>query len=79
MAEHSLAQAALRVPLTLGRPTLDDAQRLRLAELGLRPGVVVVALQRTPGGGRVVQVGHCRYVLDHLTCTQLPVIVVADG
>lgn len=79
MAEQTLAQAALRVPVTLGRPTLDDAQRLRLAELGIRCGAVVVALQRTPGGGRVVQVGHSRFVLDQETCAQLPVIATADG
>ena len=78
MAERSLIEIPLGRQVTLARPKLAPGLRLRLAELGIRRGARVTALQRTPGDGRVLQVGHSRIVLDHETCELLPVIEAAD-
>jgi ferrous iron transport protein A len=63
-----------RVTSTLDRAPLGAAVRVaaadapadlarRLAELGLRQGAVVRCLQRTTGGGRVVDVAGARVAL----------------
>jgi ferrous iron transport protein A len=51
--------AAVRVAAT---DVPSDLAR-RLAELGLRPGAVVRCIQRTAGGGRVVDVDGARVAL----------------
>ena len=56
----TLATAPCGVPLLLGSADLPVPRRLRLAELGLRPGVTVTVLRRTAGGGRIVGVGDAR-------------------
>lgn len=42
----------------------DSTLRSRLAELGMRPGSTITVVQRTSGGGRVVDTGHSRYAID---------------
>ena len=69
----TLASVAPKVRCVLGRPELPEAHRRRLAELGLRPGVEVSVLHRTPGRGRVVAVGECRIALDRSTLAAIPV------
>lgn len=60
----SLATAPLRVALRVddagGAP---ESLRRRLAELGLRPGAQVRVVQRTAGGGRIVDVAGSRVAL----------------
>lgn len=57
----------------LGVPTVDRAQRIRLAELGLRPGQPVTLVQRGVGGARVVSVADSRIALDSRTAGRIPV------
>ncbi|WP_058234961.1 FeoA family protein [Devriesea agamarum] len=57
--------------VTLGHPQVDAGFRRRLAELGLRTGVSVRAIQRTPGGGRLIGIGSSRVALDRRTCAAL--------
>jgi Fe2+ transport system protein FeoA len=45
--------------------------RLRLAELGLRPGDSVRVLGRTVGGGRIVGIGSTRLAIDRSVAEQL--------
>ena len=49
------------------------AQQRRMAELGLRPGVVVTVLGRTAGGGRLLGVGTDRIALDGATAGRVVV------
>ena len=60
----SLATAPLRVVLHVenadGAP---ESLRRRLAELGVRPGALVSVVQRTAGGGRIVDVAGSRIAL----------------
>ncbi len=57
----------------LGEPLVDRVQRMRLAELGLRPGESVELRQRSVGGARVVAVHGSRIALDARTAGLLPV------
>jgi ferrous iron transport protein A len=57
----------------LGVPDVDRAQRIRLAELGLRPGQPVTLVQRGVGGARVVSVADSRIALDARTAARIPV------
>lgn len=52
---------------------VEPAQRRRLAEFGLRPGVLVTVLARTTGGGRLVGLGTSRIALDGGTTSRLAV------
>ncbi|WP_263118237.1 FeoA family protein [Cellulomonas sp. RIT-PI-Y] len=68
-----LAQLA---PMTDGRVatvTLPTSQRLRLAEMGLRPGAVLRVTQRAAFGGRVVALGAERFAVDAATCALIQV------
>lgn len=67
----TLLDARLGERVTLDVPAAEAALRLRLAEMGLRCGQCVCPLQRTPGGGRVVEVGTTRVALDRSTCRLL--------
>jgi ferrous iron transport protein A len=51
----------------------EPAGRRRLAEFGLRPGALVTVLARTAGGGRLVELGAGRIVLDAGTAAALGV------
>ncbi|HEY6795636.1 MAG TPA: FeoA family protein [Kineosporiaceae bacterium] len=80
----TLASAPLGVPLVLGNASLPVPRRLRLAELGLRPGVTVTVLRRTAGGGRIVGVGDARVavgreVLPRVAAAALPVRLAENG
>lgn len=57
----------------LGVPEVDRPQRIRLAELGLRPGQPVTVVQRAVGGARVVSVADSRIALDSRTAGRIPV------
>jgi Fe2+ transport system protein FeoA len=57
----------------LGVPEVDRAQRIRLAELGMRPGQPVTLVQRGVGGARVVSVSGSRIALDARTSGRIPV------
>jgi Fe2+ transport system protein FeoA len=56
---------------------LPPAARLRLSQLGLRPGATVTVLARTSGGGRLVGVGSTRIGLDRDTAGAL--VLRRDG
>lgn len=58
-----LADVAPGARVVLVATSAEPRRALRLAELGLRPGSRLVVLSRTPGGGRVVGVGHARIAL----------------
>lgn len=70
-----LGSVAVGVEATLVGLDLADATRLRLSELGLRPGAVVRVLNRTPGGGRVVGLGAGRVAVDRATAGAVTVSV----
>lgn len=71
--------AGVRVGSTvrLAGTDLTTAERLRLAEFGLRPGALVSVLARTAGGGRLVGVGPGRIALDRATAGRIAVEVAA--
>lgn len=52
---------------------VDSGTRLRLSELGLRPGALVKVTHRAAFGGRVVAVGADRFAVDGKTCAQIDV------
>ena len=62
-----------REPVALNEFTGTHNQRIRLAELGLRPGQPVTLLQRGVGGARVVSVADSRIALDSRTAGRIPV------
>ncbi|MDQ1288167.1 MAG: ferrous iron transport protein [Actinomycetota bacterium] len=68
----TLASAPCNVPLILGRAALPAPRRLRLAELGLRPGATVTVLRRTAGGGRIVGIGDARVAIGQGVLTAVP-------
>ena len=61
--------ASLRILVTSGP---DDA-RLRLAELGIRPGEHVIVIQRTSGGGRILGLGDGRIAVDRPTARRIEI------
>ncbi|NHI18822.1 ferrous iron transport protein A [Phycicoccus endophyticus] len=56
-------RAPFGVTVRIAPADRSDALERRLAELGLRGGVEVRCLQRTAGGGRVVDVAGARIAL----------------
>ena len=62
--ELSLAEAAVRTPLTLRRSEGAPEFCRRLSALGLRQGARLTVVQRTIGGGRIVAVAGARIALD---------------
>jgi ferrous iron transport protein A len=70
---RSLRDLAVGETAIIGVPVLDRAQRIRLAELGLRPGQPVTLVQRGVGGARVVSVADSRIALDSRTAARIPV------
>jgi len=58
--------AAVRPPsvVRLTAVALGPADRLRLAELGLRPGAVVTVRRRMAGGARLLGLGTSRIAVD---------------
>jgi Fe2+ transport system protein FeoA len=70
---RSVRDLAVGESAILGVPTVDRAQRIRLAELGLRPGQPVTLLQRGVGGARIVSVADSRIALDSRTAGRIPV------
>ena len=56
----------------LGVPDVDRGQRIRLAELGLRPGQSVTVVQRGVGGARIISVDDSRIALDARTSARIP-------
>jgi Fe2+ transport system protein FeoA len=56
----------------LAEPRVDRAQRMRLAELGVRAGEPVTLAQRAVGGARVIDVAGARIALDGRTAARLP-------
>jgi ferrous iron transport protein A len=59
----SLARAPIGIELRVVRASGPTALTRRLAELGLRDGSHVRCVQRTAGGGRVVDVAGSRIAL----------------
>lgn len=72
----TLATAPCGIPLILGSAALPASRRLRLAELGLRPGVTVTVLRRTVGGGRILGIGDARIALGRGVLSSLPAQLV---
>lgn len=58
--------------------TGDVDLRLRLAELGIRPGERLAVSRRTSGGGRVVEVDYTRIALDRGTAGGITVDVLTE-
>ena len=63
----------------LAEPTVADAVRIRLAELGLRAGQEILLIQRAVGGARVVAVAGSRIALDARTAAGLPLAPGPDA
>ncbi len=55
----------------LGNPAIDEPQRSRLAELGLRAGEQVTLTQRAVGGARILAVHGSRIAVDARTARGL--------
>jgi ferrous iron transport protein A len=75
----TLASAPCGVPLLLGHAELPAPRRLRLAELGLRPGATVTVLRRTVGGGRILGIGDARVALGRGVLTSVSATPVTGG
>jgi len=73
----TLASAPFGVPLLLEQAALPAPRRLRLAELGLRPGATVTVLRRTAGGGRIVGVGDARVAVARAVLQQVTAVHAA--
>jgi len=72
-----LSQAPLNRQLTLRDSHVDQASRVRLATLGLRPGSTFSLIARTAGGGRVAVVAGTRIALGKKLLGQLSAEVAA--
>jgi ferrous iron transport protein A len=70
---RTLRDLAVGESAVLAEPRLPTIQRMRLAELGLRPGERVRVTQRSIAGARVIAVGGSRIALDAGTAALLPV------
>ena len=70
-ASRGITEARLGVPLRLAGVSVTGAERLRLAELGLRVGAVLTVLSRTTGGGRLIGIGTGRIAVDRSTARAL--------
>jgi ferrous iron transport protein A len=68
-----LASAPHGVPLTVVGTGAEREVVRRLAELGLRPGAHLRSVQRTAGGGRVVDVAGSRIALGRRLLTVIEV------
>ncbi|WP_425956940.1 FeoA family protein [Xylanimonas sp. McL0601] len=53
---------------------LDEDERARLRELGLREGAVVHVVHCGAFGGRVIAVGSDRFAIDGRTCACIGVV-----
>ena len=59
----------------VGVVELQTKYALRLAELGIRPGIGLTMIQRTSGGGIVVKSQGSRIALDRGTATSIAIEV----
>ena len=75
----TLASAPFGVSLLLEQAALPAPRRLRLAELGLRPGATVTVLRRTAGGGRIVGVGDARVAVGRAVLEQVTAVHAAPA
>lgn len=66
------------VSCVLGDPD-NQATVRRLSELGVRRGALVTAVQKTPGGGRVLAIGDGRLALDKATLRALHICPTAEA
>jgi ferrous iron transport protein A len=69
----TLADTPVGGRATVVASTADPALTRRLAELGIRPGAPLTVVQRTAGGGRVIDTGSARYAVDHRTLSLIGV------
>jgi len=58
----------------VGKVGLAPSDRLRLAEIGIRPGVTLTVLGRTSGGGRLLAFGTSRVALDRETAQHITAV-----
>ena len=68
-----LIASAVGATVRLTGIDIGAAERLRLAQLGLRPGALFTILARTSGGGRLIALGTSRIALDRSTARRLAV------
>jgi ferrous iron transport protein A len=68
----------LAQPGRVVRVDLDPGHRLRLAELGLRPGTPFRVTHRGAFGGRVLALGADRFAVDAATCARIAVEAAPD-
>ena len=73
-APRSVRDLMVGESAVLGVPLVDRAQRIRLAELGMRPGQPVTLVQRGVGGARIVSVSDSRIALDSRTAARIPLV-----
>ncbi len=73
LAPRDLATLGVGNTGTVDTVSLERRDRLRLAELGIRPGVAVTVVGRTSGGGRLLAFGTSRVALDRTTARQVTV------
>lgn len=72
-APRALAAVERGAEVVLTGIDVPHEHRLRLAELGLRPGMRLRVLARTVGGGRIVGVGPARLAIDRFLAAGLAV------
>lgn len=75
----SLAQAPIGTELRVVDATGPAALTRRLSELGLRPGSHVRCVQRTSGGGRIVDVAGSRIALGRDVLAGVRAVEVAPA
>ena len=64
MTSRLLADASPSTTVIVRELSTEHRYLRRLMELGLRPGAHATVLQRTAGGGRVVEINGARIALD---------------
>jgi len=75
----SLSRAPIGIELRVVEAAGPTALTRRLAELGLRAGSQVRCVQRTPGGGRILDVSGARIALGREVLATVQAVAVGDG
>jgi ferrous iron transport protein A len=75
----SLSRAPIGIELRVVEAAGPTALTRRLSELGLRVGSHVRCVQKTAGGGRIVDVAGARIALGRDVLAVLQTVVVSDS
>lgn len=71
----NLSECPLRARAQIVRMEAAPQFRLRLEELGVRPGVSFTAVNRAAFGGMVVNIGGARVAVDHRSAQLMEVVL----